>query len=105
MVHTNYPPHVTATFSIGDIVISGCIFEVNSAYTDPTIVQCKVRAPDGGTTTYGLADPELTQLGVGMYQLEIEPDQAGEWWVRWIGDAPAQGEQEGVFYVREKNVS
>ena len=96
---------MASNFDIGDIVLVSCWFEVNSAYVNPGVVEARVKDPAGTVTSYLIADPELTQIDTGKFQLAITPDLSGEWWVRWIGTAPAQGEQEAVFYVRAKNVN
>jgi len=49
-------------------------------------VLCTVRDPSGTRTAYTLAGGQVVRDGVGTYHLDVTPQAAGTWLVRWEGD-------------------
>ncbi len=92
-------------FLIGDEVKLVYNITVQDTYTDPTTPAIIVLRPNGTKTTFTIADPEMTKLDVGKYEIDIDVTLAGEWIVLWSGDAPAQGVQESRFYAKQSAAS
>lgn len=91
---------ITATF----LVNTGSIETPNWVGTDPTTVTCEVRKPSGLVSTYEVAAGEIIHDGTGVYHLDLEPDEEGDWWYAFIGTGAAQARQEGGFLVQDQRV-
>jgi len=49
-------------------------------------VICTVKDPSGTKTVYTYAAAQVVRDGVGSYHLDLTPQAAGPWLVRWEGD-------------------
>lgn len=49
-------------------------------------VICTVKDPGGTKTAYTYAASQVVRDGVGTYHLDLTPQAAGTWLVRWEGD-------------------
>jgi len=49
-------------------------------------VICTVKDPSGAKTVYTYAASQVVRDGVGSYHLDVTPQVAGTWTVRWEGD-------------------
>lgn len=92
-------------FIVGDEVKVSYNITVQDVYTDPTTPTINVLNPSGTKTTFTIADPEMTKLDVGKYEIDVDVTLAGEWIVLWVGDSPAQGVQESRFYAKQSAAS
>lgn len=64
---------------------------------DPTTVTAKTCTPHGVVTTYTYpASPTLTKTSTGVYELEFDLSEVGNWEVRFVGTGAlvAAGETE-----------
>lgn len=66
---------------------------------DPTVATCKVRKPDGTSTT-----PATTRVSQGIYTALFIPDQSGEHWYNGVGTGAAIGVAERAFVVEPQHV-
>lgn len=95
-------------FPLGNTVIVSAVFRdsVTKALIDPVTLRCRIkrRVKDAEETVfvYG-ADPELTRLCAGTYELKFTPDMPGPWIYRWEGDGPFESAREGVFNIEPSN--
>ena len=94
---------MASTFDKGDLVRVDISF-TNSAgdYIDPTGVVFKHKDPSENTTTltYG-DDAELVKDDTGKYYVEIDADEAGDWFVRAESTGTGQAAAESTFHVRD----
>jgi hypothetical protein len=75
-------------------------FQVGGADTDPTTITVLHRNPSGTLTTwvYG-TDAEVVKNATGQYHADIDIDEAGRWWYRWVGTGTAQAAEESSFLI------
>lgn len=94
-------------YDIGDLVrVSGAFTDRNGAALDPTVVSFKFKDPSDTTTTYVYSThEELVKDGVGHYHANIDVDEAGTWYYRWVSEGTGQAAEEGTFTVRIPNIS
>ena len=74
---------------------------------DPLIVGVSLTTPTGDYLGYLITDAgsPIVRDGLGVYHLDVTPDQAGVWRVQWEGRGVALDEvDEQVFIVREPTV-
>lgn len=81
-------------YDIGDVARLTAKFTVANVDTDPTSVVLRVRKPSGTTETVS-----TTLDNVGDYHADVELDEAGRWFYRWIGTGAAEAAGEKVFWV------
>lgn len=72
--------HVT-----GQALIAEIEFRVEGVLTDPAIVRCLVRAPDGTTSELVYPSTSLVRRDVGVYEASAIADQPGTWVFRAVG--------------------
>lgn len=85
-------------YDVGDTVRTSASFtDADDAPADPTTVAVRVRKPDGQLVT---GSP--TKDSTGAYHYDVVPDQAGNWYYRYIGTGTIVTQQETGFYVREQ---
>lgn len=87
----------------GDMPRSEATFTtLAGAAHDPDVVSCIVLAPDGTETTYVYdTDPEVVRDELGVYHLDIDVDQAGRWYHRWVATGFGQAAEQQWFEARE----
>lgn len=75
--------------------------EADGSAIDPTTVKVMIQKPDGTQTTkaYG-TDADLVRDAVGVYYLNLTPDQAGRWIYHWITTGVGQAANQGSFIVQ-----
>jgi hypothetical protein len=97
-------------YDVGDLATISATFLVNTGTiptpiwtpTDPTIVTCEVRKPSGTVDTY--TDVEIVNDSTGVYHLDLETDEAGDWWYKFVGTGDAEAVERGSFLVRPEGV-
>lgn len=98
----------TAVFmelDLGDMKRIAVEFMANSAYADPTTVQFEIRhwADEAPTVyTFNVPDPETSFIRrdeIGQYRVDVEFDQPGRWFYRWVGDGAVVDAATGYAWV------
>lgn len=90
-----------ALYDVGDTVKLTCVFTVAAVNTDPTVVTCTVRFPNGTRITYTyLTDANLTKVATGSYRCDVDALLPGSHVVRWVGTGTAKGAEEGTYDVK-----
>ena len=87
----------------GDLIrVTGTFTDSDGAAQDPTAVLCKYTDPGDNTTTltYGV-DAELVKSAVGIYYVDVDADESGDWWYRFYSTGTGQAAAEGFFRVEE----
>ena len=94
-------------YDVGDLVrVTGTWTDSDGAATDPTAVKLYYKDPSGNITesTY-LTDTDITQDTTGVYYADIDIDESGKWFYRWVGTGSAQAADEYWFTVDRLNIS
>lgn len=67
----------------------------SGAFTDPTTVKFAVLTPSGSETIYTFGvDAAVERLSVGVFELSIDVNEAGEWWVKTKSTNPQTALEE-----------
>jgi len=67
---------------------------------DPDAVLFKFSDPSGNTTSYEYgADAELVKDGTGVYHVDIDCDEAGEWRWKFYSTGTGQAADEDSFII------
>lgn len=74
-----------ASYQVGDSVKITGTFKIDNVVQDPTAVYLQIRDPSGNITTLSFADAEITQVSTGVYSYNLTLDEAGDWYVKFIG--------------------
>lgn len=89
-------------YDIGQLVPISALFEdADGVDTDPSTVTLEVLDPAGNTRTYlyGASPTEVIRDSAGNYHVDVEADQAGDWFYKWSSTGSGQAAQEGQFMV------
>lgn len=92
---------MTNKYDVGDQVRLEVTFkDENETPTDPSVVVCRYRQPNGNTTSleYG-ADEGVTRASAGAYYANVVADLPGTWSYRWEGTGTLTAAAEGTFTV------
>lgn len=91
-----------ATYDVGDLVrVTGTFTNSAGEALDPTAVNCKVKDPSGNVVTYVYGtDDELVKTSTGVYYVDVDADEAGDWWARVYSTGTGQAASEYIFSVR-----
>jgi hypothetical protein len=99
----------TSVYDVGDQVrLIGKWTDPNNSYAvvDPTAVNCSILAPSGTLTTYVYGvDADLKKESTGIYYLDLDIDESGDWCYRWFSTGTAQAAEENKFTVRNQLVT
>lgn len=74
-----------ANYQIGDSVKITGTFKIDDVVQDPTAVFLQIRDPSGNIDTLSFADDEITKVSTGVYSYNLTLDEAGDWFVKFIG--------------------
>ena len=98
---------MTNAYDVGDEVrCTGTFTDANGAAVDPTAVYVKVKDPSGNVTTYQYGeDPEVVKSDTGIYYVDVNVDEAGDWWYRFYSTGTGQAAGEETFWARVSRVS
>ena len=90
-------------YDLGDLVrVTGTFTDADGTAQDPAAVFCAVKDPSDNTTTYEYgADAELVKSATGVYYVDVDCDEVGQWWYRWYATGTGQASDEEWFGVRE----
>ena len=90
----------------GSRYVPGNTIELRGTFTDaggpadPSEANLIVRYPDGTRVTYVIGDdPEVVQVAVGIFEVEILADLVGTYWYRWEGSTTKKSADEKYFVV------
>jgi hypothetical protein len=86
-------------YEIGSLVRLTCTFTAAGVAADPGTVTVHLRAPDGTVTT-----PAAVKDSTGVYHVDVNVTDDGDWRYRFIGTTPAQASVSGIFVAREDEV-
>ncbi len=89
---------------VGATLVCAFEFRLEGVLTDPTVVRCKVRHPNGVIDDFPHPSAALARVGVGQYEATIVPDEAGTWGFRATGIGVVSGVKEGVVNVAASQV-
>ena len=89
-------------YDVGDLVrVRGTFTDADGDVHDPTAVLFTFKAPsdDEATSyTYG-EDAELVKSSTGVYYVDVDADEAGDWWCRFHATGTGQAAAERSFKV------
>jgi hypothetical protein len=87
----------TLTFDLGDIArLRGTFDDVDTGNPlDQGTISAAVRKPDGSLVNY--ATGSITHVSTGVYQIDVECDQVGDWSYKFTGDTDVA---TGAIYVK-----
>lgn len=99
-------------YDVGDLVkVTGTFTNPDSsdAPLDPTAVRLKVQDPSGNVTKIAYdgnnADPSeagrIWRSSTGVYNYNIDVDEAGYWHYRWYSTGTGQASDVGYFQAEE----
>lgn len=86
----------------GDLVrVSGVFKDINGTEVDPTTITLKVLDPSGNETSYGYGEsPETVERdSTGNFHVDVEADEAGDWFYWWESTGAGQGAEPGQWVV------
>ena len=87
-------------YDIGDVFdLRRTILDSDGVLADPDTVTFTLRKPDGVLSTL-----PVTHVSPGVYQVTIDPDQAGVWWFGWATTGDPKLYDEDSFTVRHRRV-
>ncbi len=92
------------TYDIGQLVRTKAWFTVTGTYTDPDIVTCSVRTPNGDVSVYNYTSGTVSKESDGKFFLDIFVDESGQWWYEWFGTGTALAADEGYFLVERSMI-
>lgn len=91
-----------AYYDKGDLVrCSGAFTDSDGVVQDPDAIIFKVKNPSDNTTTYTYGvGVELVKDSVGNYHVDVDADEVGVWYYRFVGTGAGQSAEEGDFTIR-----
>ncbi len=89
------------SYPLGSLIkLTGTFTDANGAPADPTVVTLSILAPD--TTVSEYSGDDLDNSDVGIYSYDLEPDAAGPWIYRWVGDGAITAASPDVYLTIEQ---
>lgn len=83
----------------GQSIIVEIEFRLEGVLTDPSIVRCLVRSPNGETTELAYPSASLVRRDVGVYEASVLADRGGTWAFRATGVGVVDAVREVVTNV------
>lgn len=88
-------------YDIGDLVRCTGTFASAGANVNPDAIMFKVKTPAGVVTTYTYGtDTALVREATGIYHVDVNATDAGEYVYRFWSTGTGQAASEGKFFVR-----
>lgn len=88
-------------YDIGELVRCTGTFASSGTPVNPAAVMCNVKAPSGTVTTYTYGtDAALVRDSTGVYHVDVDAAQAGEYKYRFWSTGTGQAAAEEMFVVR-----
>lgn len=90
------------TYTIGTRVrVQAKFYDDDGVLADPTAVSGQYHGPDGEIVVVDAGD--ITNVSVGIYEFDIDPDAAGTWEWRIAGTGDVLAALEAGFLVKRSN--
>lgn len=86
-------------YNPGQLVRLSVTFTVAGVNTDPTTVTCKVKTPDGTTTTQTYNPGNIVRDGTGQYHYDLAAVEKGYTYYGFYGTGTCSAAEEGVLTV------
>lgn len=91
---------MTEPFDKGDLVtVTARFYDRIDELVDPDTVVFKVKPPTGDVD-----EPTVTHEGVGIYSVDVDITEPGDWIVKAVSTGTGQATQEIQFGVRKPRV-
>lgn len=75
--------------------------EADGSPVDPTCIKIKIMTPSDVDTTYTYGtNASLQRESVGVYYINLFPDEAGRWRYHWLSTGVGQAARAGSFNVQ-----
>lgn len=88
-------------YDIGDLVRCTGTFAASGSNVNPAAVMFKVKKPSGTVVTYTYGtDAALVRDSTGVYHVDVDATEAGEWTYRFWSTGTGQAAAEGQFLVK-----
>lgn len=81
----------------GTVVPCTAIYTIDGKPTNPTVVQCSSKAPDGE-----VKQETVTRTADGIHTAYLTADQNGRWVYRFESSGHGQAAGEGSFFVKSE---
>lgn len=89
------------TYDIGDLVRCTGTFATGDTNVNPGAIFFKVKTPSGVVTTYTYGtDVELVRDSTGVYHVDVDATEWGDYTYRFWSTGVGQAASEGQFWVR-----
>jgi hypothetical protein len=95
-------PSVPNQYDVGDLIrCTGIFTDLDGDALDPTVVIFKFKDPSDNETTYTYGvDAELVKSTIGNYYVDVDADEAGDFWYRFHSTGTGQAAGEERFRIR-----
>ena len=84
---------------VGSRLIIEGEFRLDGVPTDPTIVRCYTRSPDGAVAELVYPSADLVRIDLGTYEAFVTATMAGTWGFRFVGLGDVEAVREVVTTV------
>lgn len=87
---------------VGDPVrIAATFLDLSGDPVDPATVELHVMDPSGniGIFHYEASPTDIVRVSTGSFYKDVEADEPGDWYYRWVSTGPGQGAEPGQFVV------
>lgn len=91
---------------VGDLMrCEGTFLDLDDVAVDPSAVFFKFKDPSGNVTSYTYpTDGELVKEATGLYYVDVDVDEGGDWWFRFFSTGSGQAAGEGTFWAEPSEV-
>lgn len=90
------------TYDVGDVArVTGNFYDASDNFADPAALSFVFKDPSGNSVTYVFGtDAELVKSATGVYYVDVDCDEVGDFHYRWVATGSGQGSEIGQFAVR-----
>jgi hypothetical protein len=90
------------SYDLGDLVRCTGTFASSDANVNPAAVLFKIKTPSGTITTYTYGtDAELVRDSTGVYHVDVDAAEHGNYTFKFWSTGIGQAAAEGQFFVRQ----
>lgn len=91
------------SYDYGDLIrCTGTFTDSDGNAQDPAVVKFTFIDPGGTSTTYIYStDPELVKDSTGVYHVDVDADEVGQFHYRFYSTGAGQAADEGWFRVED----
>jgi hypothetical protein len=93
-------------YDVGQLVpVTGLFEDAAGVDIDPSSITLRVISPSGINTVYiyGGSPDTIDKDSVGNYHVDVNANEAGDWFYKWEGTGSGQAAQEGQFMVQKSH--